>query len=258
MLDISVTAPLVMSLNVLGVLIALAVSNFFYRSSIPVSVKDVLPRYETRMWVRNALNLVLLSGFYMINAQTDVLMLGSMIGPREAGLYHVASRLAGLVTLVLMAVNAVSSPLISRLYSQGDLKELQQLITKTARVITALSIPSALVLILFGDWFLSLFGPEFSAGEQVLVILVLSQIVNALMGSVGFLLIMTGYERDATIAVGVSSLVNVVLNAILIPKYGVEGAAIATAVSIVVWNGLLGVLVWVRLKIVPTALGRIG
>jgi len=84
------------------------------------------------------------------------------------------------------------------------------------------------------------------------------QLINAATGSVGLLLIMTGYERDAAICVGISAVLNVVLNATLIPKWGLTGAAIATTSSMMVWNILLAIWVYRRLRIHSTALGEIG
>ena len=69
---------------------------------------------------------------------------------------------------------------------------------------------------------------------------------------------MTGHERDTATGVGIAAAVNVTLNVLLIPLWGIEGAAIATAISLMTWNILLAVWVYRRLGIYTTAAGSLG
>jgi O-antigen/teichoic acid export membrane protein len=113
-----------------------------------------------------------------------------------------------------------------------------------------------LVLILFGRWILAaVFGDEYAVGATALAILAAAQLANAAAGSVGQLLSMTGHERDAARGVALSALVNVALNALLIPRWGMNGAAAASAASLITWNVLLAILVHRRLGLHSTALG---
>jgi O-antigen/teichoic acid export membrane protein len=104
---------------------------------------------------------------------------------------------------------------------------------------------------------LLLFGREFTRGAAAVVILSIGQIINAMMGSVGVLLLMAGYEREVAIAAAISAALNVLLNLIMIPSLGIAGAALAVAGSLFVWNVLLSVCVHRRLGIHTTVLGRI-
>ena len=83
------------------------------------------------------------------------------------------------------------------------------------------------------------FGEEFSRSHTPLAILSLAQLANATFGSVGILLNMTGHERDTARALWQTTAANVILNLLLVPSYGMEGAAIATALSLIMWNVLL-------------------
>ncbi|MDQ3564372.1 MAG: polysaccharide biosynthesis C-terminal domain-containing protein [Pseudomonadota bacterium] len=94
----------------------------------------------------------------------------------------------------------------------------------SARVVLLVSLPVALSMIIFGRWILlTVFGLEFVSGATALAILSAAQIVNAAMGSVGLLLIMTGHERDTATGVGIAAAVNVTLNVLLIPVWGLKG-----------------------------------
>lgn len=83
------------------------------------------------------------------------------------------------------------------------------------------------------------------------------QIVNACAGSVTLLLTTTGHEGDALKGIALGAIVNVIGNAVMIPLYGINGAAVATGLSTVVWNVALGILVYRRLGINPTMFGRL-
>jgi O-antigen/teichoic acid export membrane protein len=77
------------------------------------------------------------------------------------------------------------------------------------------------------------------------------------MGSASLLLVMTGHERDAAVGLGIGALLNIVLSLILIPQWGLEGAAVATTISMVAWNLLLVAFVFKRLQIHTTIFGTI-
>jgi O-antigen/teichoic acid export membrane protein len=120
-----------------------------------------------------------------------------------------------------------------------------------------LSLPILAGLILFGYWFLLIFGPDFTRGKLALVILSLGHMTAIAMGPVALLLIMTGHERDAAKSVGICALLNVALNASYIPIWGIEGAAFATATSNVLSSLLMLRFVYKKLGIQPTVLGKI-
>lgn len=109
-----------------------------------------------------------------------------------------------------------------------------------------------------GQSFLSFFGSEFTSGSTALSILVFGQLVNAAAGSVGLLLVMTAHEREAAIGMGVGLSLNVLLNTLLIPLWGIEGAAGASATSMIVWNLWLAVRVHRRLGLDPSVLAMFG
>lgn len=253
----TLTAPRAVWLNVSVTGIACIIGTIFLRKILPSTVKETIPVYQTKTWFRSALPLLFVSSMLIINAQTDVIMLGAIKGARLAGIYAVANRGAELITFVLLAVNTVLSPTVASLYSAGNKKQLQRVVTKSARMVLLFSSLIAFGMIIFGHWYLSLFGQDFPQGRTALTILSSGQIVNAAMGSVGMLLIMTGHERYAATGIGISAAFNVFLNALLIPPFGMEGAAIATTSSMVIWNLILAIFVYRKPGIDPTALGRV-
>ncbi len=248
--------PLAAGMYALTAGLALLVGGRLLANALPKAVKEATPSYDMRAWSRSAVPLLFVSGMYILGIKISTIMLGSMSGAKAAGIYTVADQGAALIMYVLFAVSAPLAPTVASLFALRDMERLQRVVTKSARVIFLISLPIALVLIVFGHWFLLVFGEDFTRGHVALTLLCVAQLTTAAVGPVGLLLTMTGHERDAAKGVAIGALLNVVLNALLIPKWSLEGAAVATAVSTATWNLLLGVWAYKKLGIDPTALGR--
>lgn len=253
------TPALAMALHALAAFMAFLVGATLLLRTLPKPVRAAKPAYNTRVWFVSALPLSFIAGMQVINGQTDIVMLGFFTTAEEVGIYRIAAHGAQLVAFTLGAINMVISPHIAHLYAVGDHKRLQQMLTWSARVILASALPVALAFVLFGESILGfLYGPDFTVGYWALVILCMGQLTNAAMGSVAFILNMTGHERDSAWGIGAAASVNALLNLALIPPLGIEGAAIATATSLAIWNIILARRVFKRTGLVSTAIGKIG
>lgn len=199
-----------------------------------------------------------LSGAALINNKMDILMLGFLRPElKDVGIYHVAGNLSTLLSFFLLAANTGLAPVISDLYTRQDSARLQKIISKTAQIILLLTVPVFLIFIFFGQFILSLFGPEYQQGYFVLVILSVGQLINVACGSVGYILSMTGNEKLVAVCMWSGALFNIALNLILIPKYGIEGAAIATMAGTIIWNVAMAWLCVRKTGIHSTAAGKI-
>lgn len=206
--------------------------------------------------VRAALPFIWLGMLYLVNNRADLIMLGTLRGAHDAGIYAVAARAGELVTFFLMAANMAISPRIARLHHEGDHATLQRLLSAAILRIFALSAPLALLFIVAAHPLLHyLYGAAYAEGAIALQILAGAQLFNVLAGPTGTILNMTGHEKLAALGVGASVVLNIALNAALVPLYGVEGAAIATATSLVFWNLLLWYWIRRRLGLRPSAFG---
>lgn len=249
------SASIAVLVNVGAAGVALLVGLWILRERIPGDVGAAHRSMEASRWLASALPLFLIGSVRVINSETDVIMLGTLTGPAAAGVYRVAGRGADLISFVLAAVNFAVAPTFASLHARGEVARLQQLVTRSAQFVLAFSLPVAVLLVVFGKQFMGLFGGEFVSGAPVLIVLSVGQLLNAAAGSVGLALMMTGHERSAAAGLSVAAVVNVILNAVLIPLYGAIGAAIATATSTVIWNAILIVEVYRRLGIASTAFG---
>ncbi len=247
-------APRVAGLNLASGALAALLAGLSLLRAIPPPARAAAVRTRRREWARTAAPLLLIASLHLVMERTDVLLLGFLRGPLEAGLYAPASRLAALIALGLVAVNAWVGPMISALHARGELGELQLLVRRGARAIALLTLPAAVGVVVLGRPLLGLFGAEFVAAHPALVILVLGSVANALTGSVGILMTMTGRQDAAAGVLLLWAGLNLGLNLVLIPRYGIVGAAISSAVTTAGWNVHLAVIVWRSLGLRTTAL----
>lgn len=249
-----IVARQAMIVMLIGLVISvLAVSLALHRAR-PSAMAKAAPLTNNLAWKRAAIPLFVMAGTQVLLNRVDVLMLGWLADTTVAGVYAVASRTAGLTGFALIAINAAFAPMISSLYTRGEMERLQAMVTTAAWWTTIVAVAIALPLFALSGFALALFGEGFASGALALRILLLGQVVSSAAGSVGYLTLMTGHERQAAYIFGVAAIVNVCLNGILIPILGMNGAALATSLTMAGWNVAFAIFVWRRLKIVPGVL----
>ncbi len=233
------SAETAMVFNVVATFVAFLAGTWMLLQFMPQDVKAADPAYQRREWIAAALPLLAFFAMNAFNQRIDTIILGALKGSAPVGLYAVAARGADLLSFFYLAAHAVVSPSISSLYAGRHLGRLQRMITTSIRWIFAVSLPAGLVLIVFGRRLLPIFGPGFVEASGALAILSLGRLANIALGWNLTSLMMTGYQRDAAVSVGVTVVLHVLLSFLLIPRWGLEGAATATALSIAVWNLLM-------------------
>lgn len=239
------TPPLAMGQTVFAALIALIFVVWRLRRVRPVQMNKTTPVYKNSIWLRSAWPLALSQGLEQINRYLDIMLLGVLAVTIEVGVYRVAAQGALLVSLGLTALTMVIAPFVTRLNDRQEIEKLQKLATYTARAAVAFAIPAVLAFALIGDWLLStIFGQDFSAAYWPLLILAIGQLGNTAFGACGLLLKMTGHEKEVANSVAGAASINVFANILLIPIFGVTGAAVATALSLVLWN----IWLWQKVK----------
>jgi O-antigen/teichoic acid export membrane protein len=122
------------------------------------------------------------------------------------------------------------------LYHEGKIEEVKRLYEKITRYLFAISSVIILLIFLFWQPILSLYGPEYLKAKNVLLYRGLGQLVNASVGSVWYIVLMTGHQKIRLISILASAIINIVLNYLLIPTMGIDGAALASMVSTIFIN----------------------
>lgn len=163
----------------------------------------------------------------------DRLMVGYYLTEAETGVYLASSQISFLFTILLISFNSIFSPMIADLYHHGQSRRLDELFKVSTRWGFYLGVPVFLVIALVPERLLTfIFDARYAHGAWPMVILSIGQMANLATGAVGFLLVMSGREKRWMLASGVALGANFVLNLLLIPRLGLEGAAVATAITV--------------------------
>ena len=250
--DLSISAVLI--IKVVTSIITCIIGGILLWNHIAPHIRNVRSDYQPKIWLKSALPMLFIGSMYVINNQTDTIMLGTLSSTEAVGIYTVANRGASLITFVLMAFDTSAAPTFASLYTKGEFKKLQTMVNRSCQVIFVIALLITVVLIILGKSLLLMFGSEFISGYFVLIILSFGQLINSFTGAVTMLLIMTGFDKYAVIGVSISAISNIIFNAVFIQYWGAEGAAIATAVSMICWNCILVYFAQQKLKINSTPL----
>lgn len=221
---------------VLGLILAVALASFAGLAVVPRLFSDFELRgaveTEPGQLLRYSLP-VFLSGFsYMALNQVDRLVLGAFRPSSAVGIYNASSVLSQQGVIFFAALVTIFNPVASDLYSRGATERLQTVYQTVSRWVLILSIPVTVLGSLFAAELLLLFETQFVEGVPILVLLFAAQLLYVGVGPAGEVLQMSGFQ-DIVLLDTVTMLgANVVLNLLLVPRYGAIGAAVATAVSI--------------------------
>lgn len=252
-----IDASQAMALHALAAAIAFAIGAWLLQREIPNSllVKPA-PVYESRKWLKAVLPFALIAGMTTLNTQVDVVILGLFKTAQDVGVYRVAARGATLVALGVTAINAASGPYFARFYNTNDMSKLQRLATLSARTNFLLALLATMAFILFGVEIISIaFGQEYVSAYWPLTILAVAQLIRTASGALGHLLNMTGNEKINMKIALCSAICNVVLNLLFIPVWGINGAALATGISMILRRIFSWLVVRHRLGIDGSILG---
>jgi len=230
-----------------------AVVRALRSQTLPAGTNDVTG--SRRVWLKASLPLMLVSGMEDLLIYSDVLVLGAMLEPEQVSIYFAAARALALANFVYYAFYFVSARGFSISNALADRDRLQQAVWATTRAtfwFTALAVAATLAA---GPWLLAAFGKGFAGGYGVMCILGAGLLARGLAGQSAELLITTGRQREILIAGMTALLFNVGLSVLLIPRYGIEGAAAATAAAMVVRSVMQCMAVRRSLNLSVVALG---
>lgn len=229
--------------------LSLGIGVWLWRQALPASTGE-LGAFPLNTLLASCIPLFWVAALQLILQWFPTLLLGVWANSEDVGVYSVANRTALLMALLLLAVNSISAPKFAALYHQGNLNAVGQIARQSALLISLASLPLLCLFLFFPEWVLSLFGPNYREGAWILRILAVGQFINVITGSVGYVLMMSGHETAMRNIFLVCALVALGLNSVLVPQWGITGAAIAAAITLTLQNGLAAFGVWRKLRII--------
>lgn len=199
--------------------------------------------------------LVISNLFGVLAPRSDILILGYWLDVEQVGVYNAAFQTSAIIALVLGAFETAVAPIAGRLISQNDDAPLKRLYHATARWALTLTAPLFVLMAVWGRDILTLFGPEFAIGAPCLLLLAVAQLLNASAGATGSVILMSGRSRMIMLNSVVVGILLVGANLALIPRYGILGAAVASATCQIVVSLVRVFQVWRVQRLLPFSIG---
>jgi len=218
---------------ILGAFLAL---HFARRVFPPLTQKNVPAVSDIGQLLRFSFPLFLAGLLSVFLLQVNPLMLGYFRPAAEVGVFAAALRTSFVLPLVLDAFNAIFAPMIADLTNRRDLGKLEDLFKVVTKWILTVSVPAFLLLAVYGGPILSVWGAGYRKGLVCLIVICAGQFINCATGPVGYMISMSGRTRISLANAGGVLALNLVLNLLLIPRYGILGSAVALSASMAVVN----------------------
>jgi len=218
------------SFIVLFIISTIVVYSLFFKKDFPKTVHDHFSSIDI---LRTSYPMALSAISYFLMQSTDVLFISAYDTFESVAYYSIAVKLATVTALALISVNIVIAPKIASIYNDRNFSELKLILKKATRINVLISLPIIILLICFSEYILSMFGINYILAKNALWILLIAQFFNSITGPSALYLNMTGRQKKLNVILLISLIINVVLNILLVPTFGMLGAAIATTTSFV-------------------------
>jgi len=233
---------LFMTVVILFIVISIVLFLFLKEKNINIFIDG---HYKKKI-LKNAYPMFLAASLMLIMSYIDSFMIAYYLDEYQVGIYSACINLSMIITFIPMAIGGFISPKVSKAYSENNIKEVKNIFKNSLRIIVVVTLPIFLVIYLYAESFLGLFGTAFTSATLTLLITNIAFLSEALCGPVGFIMNMTDNQHIFMRILTVSLLINVAFNAILIPIYGINGAAIALLLSMLFWT--VGSLIFLKKK----------
>lgn len=234
-------AQIAMAFHVTAAIVAFVVGFVLLKRAQPAQlVVTSIPECRIETWCRAVMPLALIAALQLINNYADLIFLGIFRSDQEVGVYRAVMQLAIIVAAGLHIMGKVIQPYIAALYRESNREKLQRLASASTLIVSVFALTGVVIFAIVGEEVLAaIYGADYSVGWRALWILCIGKAFYAIMGLAWHILIMTGFERNAVNAALLTSAINVFLNFLLVPRFGMEGAATATMISFLVFSLLL-------------------
>jgi O-antigen/teichoic acid export membrane protein len=211
------------------VLVQLVLLNRRLRANVPPGPR----RYEPLRWLGTALPVFLVESFFLLLTYVDTLVLQLFVGPADIAVYYAATKTLAIVNFIYFAVGAACGHRFSEYHVAGEHDRLAAFVTDSVRWTFWPSLAVAALMLALGEPILSLFGKGFAEGYPLIVIMTVGLLSRSAVGPAERLLNMVGQGKLCAIIYGCAFAVNLTLCLVLIPHFGLMGAASATATALV-------------------------
>ncbi len=229
------TAETLLWLN-LAIVVAIALcQHWLVDQRLAVKAPSGQKLFERGRWVRAGAPMMVVTMFTSYFPELTMLIAGYFLSAQDMGVFNVAFRVAFIITFGIIAVDAITTPRLSQHFARGDLDNAQQIAARGTLIKTAGGAIAILILIMFGEPILALFGDEFPAGYYAMLIVAAAQLLRCVTGPVVNIMNIAGQERRMLAVFALLLPVTIVAQAALATTYGPSGAAFAVFLVVATW-----------------------
>jgi O-antigen/teichoic acid export membrane protein len=201
--------------------------------------------YHWKEWIHFSLPLLFMSAFSYIISWTDNLVIGKFLEPKNLGVYAVAFSLSRFLLMFVYSFKIIFMPIISERYANKDRGAISFLFKKSQNWMFGLALPIALFLFFFAKDVLNfLYGARYISGALSIKILVIGFMINLYAGLVHNILILHKKTKSLFKISLFAAIMNIILNIVMVPVFGIIGAAISSTFSI----SLLSLFYWYKAR----------
>jgi len=222
-------------------------------AQLTISDVGVIRKDDIRALALFCLPLLASNVFGVVAPRMDIMLLGYWASSQDVGLYLVAFQTAAILALVLGAFDVAFAPIMSQAWARRDDTTFRESYLAVHRIAGMATVPLFVVVVVFRDEVLALFGPDSGEGGTALMILAIGYLMNALSGGANTVLLMTGRSRTVLMNTIVYGFALVLGTAMLIPRWGILGAAVSASSALIGVNVLRVWQVWQRHRMFPWA-----
>ena len=220
------------AITIITLSLIISLYKFLKRNNISIEIKG---EYKEKI-LKHSYPMFLTASVMFLMGYVDSFMISYYLDEYQVGIYGACISLSMIITFIPMAIGGYISPKVAQAYSNKEREEVKSLFKDSVKLIAITTIPIFVAIVYFSDFFLGLFGQEFTVATMTLMIVSIGYLSESLCGPVGFILNMTDNQHIFMKILLISLFINVLFNALLIPIYGINGAAIALMLSMLFWT----------------------
>lgn len=245
----SLSAQTALICAVIAIWLTLIISFISIGQELPEDEYKGPREYQLLPWIIAALPMMMISSFELLLFNIDVLMIGQFLPPDQTGIYFAAAKIMALVAFLNFAVGSAFTHSFAKNYASKDREALAQSVRWSASLTFYFSLIMIAAVLLFKDQLLGLFGESFKEAGYVITPLSIGLLCRALVGPGERVLMMTGHHYMCAVIYLTMVIIDIILNLILIPRYGILGAAISTSISFILMALMLYIIISKKLNI---------
>ncbi|HHD81702.1 MAG TPA: flippase [Campylobacterales bacterium] len=239
-------AETLLYLTVMLLFVSISITLYFFLKKRQINLfKQGQEPYREKI-LKYSYPMFLSASIMFIMSYIDGFMIAYYLDEYQVGIYSACVNISMLITFIPIAIGGYLSPKVAKAYADDNKEEIKQLFKNSLTIIFMVTLPLFLFIYFYAETLLALFGVAFTVATTTLLITNIAFLSEALTGPVGFIMNMTNKQHLFMKILAISLLINILFNALLIPHYGINGAATAMMLSMFFWS--IGSFVYLKRK----------